>query len=44
MMIFSVFMGIELLATFLIPETKGRSLEDISDGQELGSSKIELYD
>jgi PHS family inorganic phosphate transporter-like MFS transporter len=33
MLTFSVFMIIGLAFTFLIPETKGKSLEDISDNK-----------
>lgn len=34
MLTFAIFMLIGLGFTFLIPETKGKSLEEISEGQE----------
>lgn len=39
MLIFAVFMAIGLLFTFLIPETKGKSLEEISEIQ-MRSSQV----
>lgn len=39
MLIFAVFMAIGLLFTFLIPETKGKTLEEISEIQ-MRSSQV----
>lgn len=43
MLIFAVFMAIGLLFTFLIPETKGKTLEEISEIQ-MRSSQVFISD